>query len=121
MNRRHVVAIAFLGIAACTTSGPESPVPGAKAETSVITSDPTATEGEAEGVIEQVGASEAPVETTIADSYELICTKERLTGSRIPTKVCLTRAERERIREVAQDNFEADRRKPRLIPSESRQ
>jgi hypothetical protein len=116
MNRRHVVAIAFLGIAACTTSGPESPVPGATAETSVITSD--AAEGEAEGVIEQVGVSEAPVETTIADSEELICTKERLTGSRIPTKVCLTRAERDRIRQVAQDNFEADRRKPGSNPSE---
>jgi hypothetical protein len=102
MNRRYVVAIAVLGIAACTTSGPESPVPGAKAE----------------GVIEQVGASEAPVETTIADGDELICTKERLTGSRIPTKVCLTRAERDRIRKVSQDNFEADRRKPGSNPSE---
>jgi hypothetical protein len=108
MNRRHVVAIAFLGIAACTTSGPESPVPGAKAETSVITSDATA--GEAEGVIEQVGVSEAPVETTIADGDELICRREKLTGSRIATTVCLTRAEREQIREVAQGNFEANKR-----------
>jgi hypothetical protein len=100
MNRRHVVAIAFLGIAACTTSGPESPVPDVKAET------------------EQVGVSDAPVDTTVADGDELICTKERLTGSRIPTKVCLTRAERDKIRKVAQDNFEADRRKPGSNPQQ---
>jgi len=114
MNRRHVVAIAFLGIAACTTSGPESPVTGAKAETSVITSNPTA----AEGVIEQVGVPEAPMETTIADEDELICTKERLTGSRIPTKVCLTRAERERIQEEAQGYIEASKRKPAASSTE---
>jgi hypothetical protein len=118
MNRRHVVAIAFLGIAACTTSGPESPAPGAKAETSVITSDPTATEGEAEGVVEQVGVSEAPVETTIADGNELICTREKLTGSRIPTKVCLTRAERERIQKEGQGYIEASKRKPAASSSQ---
>jgi len=118
MNRRHVVAIAFLGIAACTTSGPESPVPGAKAETSVITSDPTAAEGDAEGVTEQIGVSEAPVETTIADGDELICTKERLTGSRIPTKVCLTRAERERLQAEAQGYIEASKRKPAASSTE---
>ena len=100
MNRRYVVAIAFFGIAACTTSGPESPVPDVKAET------------------EQVGVSEAPVETTIEDPNEMICIREKLTGSRIKTKVCLTRAERDRIRQVAQDNFEADRRKPGSNPTQ---
>ena len=112
MNRRHVVAIAFLGIAACTTSGPESPVPGAKAETSVITSDAT------EGVIEQDGVSEAPVETTIADGDELICRREKLTGSRIATTVCLTRAERDKIQEDSQSYIEAGKRSPGSNPSQ---
>ena len=116
MNRRHVVAIAFLGLAACTASGPESPVPGAKAETSVIIGDPTAAENKAEGVIEQAGVSDAAVETTIEDPDELICTKEKLTGSRIPTKVCLTRAERERIRSEGQGFIEAGKRKPGANP-----
>lgn len=116
MSRRHVVAIAFLGLAACTTSGPELPVPGAKAETSVTIGDPTATEGKAEGVIEQAGVSEAAVETTIEDPNELICTKERLTGSRIPTRVCLTRAERERIQTEGQGFIEASKRKPGASP-----
>jgi hypothetical protein len=114
MNRRHVVAIAFLGIAACTTSGPESPVTGAKAETSAITNGPTATEG----VVEQVGVSEAPVETTIADGDELICRREKLTGSRIATTVCLTRAERDKIREDSQSYIEAGKRSPGSNPSQ---
>ena len=118
MNRRHVVAIAFLGLAACTTSGPESPVPAAKAETSVITGDPTSPEGKADGVIEQVGVSEATTATTIDDDDELISTRERLTGTRIRTTVCLTRAERERIQEIAQSSFEASKRKPGSNPSE---
>ena len=112
MNRRYVVAATFLGIAACATSGPESPVTDAKAETSVITSNPTA----AEGVIEQVEVPEAPMETTIVDKDELICTKERLTGSRIPQRVCLTRAERERIQEEGQGFIEAAKRKPGATP-----
>ena len=116
MNRRHVVAIAFLGLAACTTSGPESAVPGATAETSVTIGDPTSTEGKTEGVIEQAGVSEAAGEAPIPDPNELICTKEKLTGSRIPTRVCLTRAERERIQSEGQGFVEASKRKPGANP-----
>ncbi len=107
MNRQLLVAVAFLGLAACTTSGT---VPDAKVETPAISGDPTATEG----LIGQVGA----VEEEYLDPDELICTKERLTGSRIPTKICLTRAERDKIRETAQGNFDAERRKPGANPSE---
>jgi hypothetical protein len=113
-----MVAMFFLGIAACTTSGPESPVPGAKAETSVTTSNPTAAESGTDGLKEQVGVSEATTATTIDDDDELICTRERLTGSRIRTEVCLTRAERKRIQEIAQSSFEASKRKPGSNPSE---
>jgi hypothetical protein len=112
MNRRHVVAIAFLGIAACTTSGPETPVTGAVAEASVMTSNPTA----AEGSIEQVGVPEEPMEATIAYEDELICKKEKLTGSRIPKRVCMTRAEREKIQSGSQDFVDAAKRSPGSNP-----
>ena len=112
MNRQYVLAIAFFGIAACTTSGPGSPTTGAMAETSVIASNQTEAEAEAEAMIGQGDVPEAPLEETIEDEDELICTKERLTGSRIPTKVCLTRAERERLQKEAQAYIEKDRRKP---------
>ena len=113
MNRQYVLAIAFFGIAACTTSGPGSPTTGAMAETSVIAGNQT----EAEGMIGQADVPEAPLEETIEDEDELVCTKERLTGSRIPTKVCLTRSERERLQKEAQSYIEKDRRKPGSNPS----
>lgn len=110
MNQRHViVAIFFLGISACTTSGPESPVSGAKTQTSA--------EGGDDGVIEQVGDSDASMEETIPDDDDLVCTKERLTGSRIPTTVCLSRAERRKMQEDSQTYMEADRRKPGSNPT----
>ena len=117
VNQRHImVAIFLLGIAACATSGPESAVSGAKAESSVTTSN--AAEGGADGVIEQVGVSDASMETTLADDDELVCTKEKLTGSRIPTTVCLTRGERRRLQEISQSYVEAARRKPGSNPSQ---
>ena len=100
MIRRHVVAMAFLGIAACSTSGPESSVP----------------EANAVGVLEQVGAAETPVEKADLDPDDMICTREKLTGTRIPTKVCLTRRERERLQEVAEDNMQAIGRTPSAVP-----
>jgi len=97
VNQRHVmVAIFFLGIAACTTSGPESTVSGDGGD----------------GAIEQVGLSDAAKQTIVVDGEEMVCTKERLTGSRIPTKVCLTRAERARLQEIAQSSMEIDKMKP---------
>lgn len=86
-----MVAVAFLGLAACTTSGPESPAPDAPKE----------------AVATNVDA---------ADDDTLYCRKERLTGTRIPTKVCMTRAERDRLQEVAQGNMEAIRRTPSAVP-----
>ena len=117
MNQRHVMAIIFfLGIAACTTSGPESAVSDAKDETSVTSSN--AAEGAADGAIEQVADSDALMETAIEDDDEIICTKDKLTGSRIKTKVCLTRGERRRIQENSQSYIEAGKRKPGANPSQ---
>lgn len=112
MNRRYIVAVAFLGVAGCATSGPEAQVTDATAETPVIASNPAA----AEGVIEQVDVQEAPIETTVADEDELICTREKLTGSRIATKVCLTRAEREKMQEDAQGFMDGAKRSPGSNP-----
>ena len=110
MNRIFIVAVALLGIAACATSGPESPVTGLEAETSATTDNPTA--AVAEGVTEQVGDPDATTMAAVADGDEMVCTRERLTGTRIKKKICMTRAERDRIREVNQANWDAERRTP---------
>ena len=105
MNRRYVVAATFLGIAACATSGPDSPVPGAKVETSVITSNPTAAEGEFEDVdVPKVPkVANIPAQASIPDPNELVCRREKTTGSHRVTRVCRTRVEVERRRAADQE------------------
>jgi hypothetical protein len=102
MFRNYILAVAFLGVAACSTSGSELPATGEQAEASVKSGNQT---------VAQDGSE-------LSDPEEFICTKERLTGSRIPTKVCLTRAERERLQKQSQAYMEKDRRKPGSNPTQ---
>ena len=106
MNRRYMVGATFLGIAACATSGPESTVPGAKVETSVITSNPTA----AEGKFEDVDVPEVPKVTNIPVRDEVICRMETTVGSRFRTRVCRTRSEIKKTQRADQDMLEKAQR-----------
>lgn len=105
MNQRLVVAVTFLGVAACATSGPESPVTGAKVETAVISSKPTAAEGE----FEDVDVPDVPrmanisAQADIPDPNELICRREKTTGSHRVTRVCHKRVDIERRRAADQE------------------
>jgi len=114
MNRRYVVAAMFLGIAACATPSPESPVPVAKVETAVISSDPTA----AEGAIEYIDVPDVPkAASTLAQASSpgtdrLVCTRERITGSHRVTRVCRTPAEIESRRRADQAMIDKLRAKP---------
>ncbi len=114
MNRRYVVAAMFLGIAACATPGPESPVLVAKVETAVISSDPTT----AEGAIEYIDAPDVPKvasnpgQASIPDTDRLVCTRERITGSHRVTRVCRTPTEIETTRRADQAMIEKLRSKP---------
>ena len=112
MIRQYLVAVAFLGLAACTTSAPEAPALGAKAESPVIIGDSTAVEG----ATEQVVAVEVAEAKVVEDKDALYCRKERLTGTRIPKTVCMKRSEREQLQKVAQGNMEAIRRTPSATP-----
>ena len=89
MNRRYVMATTFLGIAACATSGPESPVPVAKVETPTTTSSPTA----AESVIEVVDVPKVPKTVIIPAQSQVVCHKEKPTGSHRVIRVCRTRSQ----------------------------
>jgi hypothetical protein len=112
MIRQYLIAVAFLGLAACTTSAPEAPALGAKAESPIIIGDSTAVEG----ATEQVVAVEVAEAKVVEDKDALYCRKERLTGTRIPKTVCMKRSEREQLQKVAQGNMEAIRRTPSATP-----
>jgi len=102
--RRYLLAATFLSIAACSTSGPESPVPVAKAEMPVTTSSPTA----AGGVIEDVDVPEVPKIARVVDQTDtprksdVVCRREKTTGSHRVTQVCRRRADIDATREADQ-------------------
>lgn len=106
MNRRFVMAATFLGIAACATSGPESPEPGAEAGISVTNDISTMTAGEVEAVdIPEVSSvAEIPVQD------EVICRMERRTGTHRAKRVCRSRSSIEKTAIDAKQRFEVLRR-----------
>ena len=82
MNPRHALAATAMALAACTTSGPESPAPGMTTE--------------------QVPMASSPV----TDKDELVCELRPVTGSRISARVCMTREDRDRLQDSAQNSLE---------------
>ncbi len=105
MKQRFLMAIAFLAIAACTTTATEPPPTDAAADAIAPIGDATGDAIEAEGLVAQVDAATGGLGVDIEDPDELICIKERVTGSRIKKKVCLTRKDRDRIGEVNRENY----------------
>ena len=101
MKTLYLVAATFLGVAACVTSGPESPVPAANAGDSVTNSNSTA----AAGQLEVADVPEVPISVYIPTQDELICRIERSTGLHTPKRVCRTRAEINEARVAAQNMF----------------
>ena len=97
MNRRVSLATILLCIGACASSGPEAPAPaatdpsaGAVAVASDIPSAPP------EGVIHDPNAPVVEVSASAlaaSKSDEIVCRKERQSGTRMTTRVCRTRAE----------------------------
>ena len=78
MNTKYVILAAFLGLAACTTTGPDSRVSAEEADAGLMTSGTS----EVDGMVAQV---DAPGEEAAAeDPNAIVCVRERLTGSRIP-------------------------------------
>ena len=75
MNRRYVVAAIFLGIAACATSGPESPTPVANAGSPATDSKSTTPVGE----LETADIPEVPMVTDVPVRDEIICRMEKRT------------------------------------------
>jgi hypothetical protein len=106
MNRRYVVAVIFLGIAACATSGPQSPTPVASAGSSATDSKPTTPAGQ----VEIVAIPEVPMVTDIPVRDEVICRMEKRTGSNRATRVCRTRSGNTRSAREGKEKFEVLRR-----------
>ena len=108
-------ANAIFGIVACATTGPEpaapdvkSPIPDATVESPIGTASPAA----AEGPIGDVEVPKVPQMAAAPAQTELVCRREKRTGSHRVTKVCTTRAEIERRRVKDRDALDQIRRAP---------
>jgi len=106
MNRRYLMAVICLGIAACATSVPESTTPGVKAGNSAMDSKSTTPVGE----VEIVGIPEVPMVTDIPVRDEVICRMEKRTGTNRATRVCRTRSGNARSARKGKETFEVLRR-----------
>lgn len=106
MNRRYLMAVICLGIAACATSVPESITPGVKAGNSAMDSKSTTPVGE----VEIVGIPEVPMVTDIPVRDEVICRMEKRTGTNRATRVCRTRSGNARSARKGKETFEVLRR-----------
>lgn len=117
MIRQCVATAIFLNIVACATSGPESKVSVAQADTSTTSTDPVARKSEGDDPIEDVDAPKIPRNETVSRNSAIVCTKERITGSHRLTKVCRTRSEIESRRTADQDMIRKVQRTPVGAPS----
>ena len=103
MIRIISLAAILLCISACASSGPEAP---ASAGANTVASDTASAPPQGEGGEQYEAQVQVTANAAAAtDSDELICRKERQTGSRIATKVCRTRAEVEAREAKDQDRM----------------
>ena len=114
MNRRYAAIIASLGLAACTTPGPEPAKPVETAESPSKAQQPEP----AEAVYVKHNVPSEAVEAGLVDDKTLVCKREKITGSHIAKIVCLTAGERERLQKISQEHMASGKRAPDPTPPE---
>jgi hypothetical protein len=112
MNYRYVEVLAVLGVAACTTPSPASPEPDAPEAMMAMTDKPVA----AEAILVEGNVPSALKESGIVDENTLICKKEMRIGSHIPEIVCVSAAERERLRAFSREYMDSSKRTAGAVP-----
>ena len=88
MIRRHALTASLLAIAACATTDPKVPETVASADEPMTQSAPTAEKGN----VEVAEIPEVAKVTDIPVRDELVCTREKRTGTNRVTKVCRRRS-----------------------------
>ena len=113
MNRHLLTIMISIGISACAASGPDSSRPDAKAENAseITTESPTPTPA-TEDVVVVVDIPEDSATTAEAGDLdmpapsELVCVRERRTGSHRARKICRSRAQIAKEELEGKDTFE---------------
>lgn len=107
MIRQIAVATISIGIGACASSGPEAPPPaeaaGADSVDTVESVNPSAPSGDGFYALETSNAPETVIMVPVAESDQIVCRRERATGTKFSRRVCRTRAEIEARAEKDQE------------------
>lgn len=102
MIRAYLATATLIGLGACAASSPHAPAPDASGGGQTASEDPAPTSGESQPV-------EVPEIRTVAagsDDSEVVCRRERRTGTHRAMRVCRTRAEIERMATKSKETFE---------------
>ena len=105
----RVISVAALSvfIGACATSGPEATAPEATAPpataNAVASDSPAAPSGDETPELDATSAPELADASSEGDPNELICRRERESGSNFYKKTCYTRAQLEARQETDQE------------------
>ena len=115
MTRLAPISVSFLLICACTTT--EQPVVSAVPGPTTVgqpesvdvapqepSQDQVTTESEIYA-IETPPVEQSEVAVAVSNASELVCRRERRTGTHRAVRVCRTRAENERIKQESKDTF----------------
>ena len=97
MIKQTLVIVISIFIGACASSGPETPAPAVKASSANVEAvAPDNPSNPPAGDLQGADAPDTPQIVSASaenDPNELICRRERETGSKFTTRICRTRAE----------------------------
>ena len=109
--RLLIVSVISVGLAACASTGSETTDSTETASVGNVTTENSTAQVQGEGVPE-LDASELPQTAEVEyDPNEVVCKREKQTGSRFTVKTCMTRAEMEAREERDQELMESMRRR----------
>lgn len=112
MLQRTSSILLSLGLAACAAPAPQPTVPATDAERLAMSAEPVA----AEAVLVEGSVPDAAKEAGLVDEDTLICRKEKRVGTHIPEVVCVSAAEREKLRSISQEYLDATKRTAGATP-----
>lgn len=98
MKHGYLIIIACLGLAACATNSPETSNPNQSEDLTQAPGTVTA----AEAVAVEHNVPKSAKESGLVDENTLICRREKVVGSHIPKKVCLSARDRENLQRTSQ-------------------
>jgi len=104
-NSTKIITVAILAsLAACVTTNPEPTQNAPNTAMPQTDGDTTATaSGLQEVNLENIEAKEMPLASNVGSPDEMICRRERVTGSHMPVRICRTRAQADAEQRGAQE------------------